>query len=75
MAEFVKDSARRRLEELEVQNRASSLGDKLDALKGDADKAAAKVKFGSPIAGRGYCHKCGVPLRGDYCSNCGTKAV
>lgn len=73
-SEFIKDAARRRLDELGFQGRARDLGRKLDDLKFDTDRAAAKVRLGSPIAGRGFCRKCGTALQGDYCSNCGTKA-
>lgn len=70
-AEFFKDAARRRLEELRLQRRASDLGRRLDDLKPDVDRAATKLRGSGP-----FCHKCGRQLLpgAAFCSNCGTKA-
>lgn len=66
--DFIKDAVRRLLEERDLKRRAGALGDKLDALKPDADRAGAKLR-------PAFCHKCGAPLVPGalFCSSCRTK--
>lgn len=68
VADLTNEALRRRLDELDLQGRAGALGNKLDELKPDADRAAAKLR-------PAFCHKCGTPLvpGAIYCSNCRTK--
>src|SRR3990172_11973209 len=65
VSEFVKDSARRRLEELERR---------LDDRKPEVDHAAARIRAATaPLRGK-FCASCGADLRGPFCSRCGAKA-
>lgn len=75
-AEFVKDAIRRRLEELQLQRRAGDVGRRLDELRPDTDRAAAKIRAAAPNAKARFCHKCGeqLPLGALFCPACGTRS-
>lgn len=70
VADLTNEALRRRLDELDLQGRAGALSDKLDALKPDTDRGAAKIRAA-------FCHKCGAPLAAGaiFCSNCRTKVA
>lgn len=66
--EFLRDAVREKLDEVSPNRRAAKLGDRLDALKPEVDRAAAKLR-------PAFCHKCGAPLVPGalFCSSCRTK--
>ena len=74
VSEFLKDAGRRRLEELQLKDRAAEVGRRLDDTKVEVDHASAKLRAGAPNVKGKFCSACGSELHGTYCSSCGTKS-